>query len=211
MYIYLDESYNLKDRRKPQFISINGFMTVPIKKALKRWKEYRRRFAGKWRIHATDSVFEPLRKKSFHLVERHPEITVLSTIQIISEIPAGRNSSYYKKEKLNFDKVYEDMLRTLFEHLQLDAYKEVVITVDNRKTKEGMLGKQKLQEHLLGYLAEYYPSTRVEFRFVPSASDILLEVADFISNTFYRHYIGQEVDFVERVKSKTIQLKNPLK
>ena len=28
MYIYLDESYNLKDRKKKQFISINGFAVL---------------------------------------------------------------------------------------------------------------------------------------------------------------------------------------
>ena len=28
MYIYLDESYNIKDREKKQFISINGFAVL---------------------------------------------------------------------------------------------------------------------------------------------------------------------------------------
>lgn len=44
MYIYLDESYNLKDRTKKQFISINGFETTAIKRIWKRWKTYRSDF-----------------------------------------------------------------------------------------------------------------------------------------------------------------------
>lgn len=159
MYIYLDESYNLKDRDKPQFISINGFMIVPIKKVWKRWREYRRPFAGKWRIHA---------------------------------------------------KVYEDMLKYLFARIQLNAYTSVSITIDNRKTKAGILGKQQLQQHLLTYLAEYYPRTKAMFNLVPSSSSILLEIADFISNTFYKQYIGQDIPLLQEL-SKIIVLKNPLK
>ena len=68
MYIYLDESYNLKDRSKKQFISINGFKTTAVKQIWKRWKIYRRRFISKARIHATDKRFEPLREKSLDLI-----------------------------------------------------------------------------------------------------------------------------------------------
>lgn len=210
MYIFLDESYNLKDRSKPQFVSINGFMTVPVKKVWKRWREHRRKFAGKWRIHATDIVFEPLREKTFRLVEQSPDITLLSVVQAIPAIPARKGNPYWQKGKLNFDKVYEDMLKSLFDRIQLSAYTAVRVTIDNRKTREGMLGKQRLQEHILAYLAQYYPSTHVTFRFVPSTSEILLEIADFVSNTFYKKYAGQEVSMLEHLKGKTIVLENPL-
>mgnify|MGYP003394223647 CR=1 FL=1 len=211
MYIFLDESYNLKDRYKPQLISINGFMTVPVKKVWKQWREYRRKFAGRWRIHATDAVFEPLREKVLHLMQLSPDITLVSVLQMIPDIPAGNESPYYRKGKLHFDKVYEDMLKSLFNRLQLGAYTSVTITVDSRKVKYGALGKKRTQEHILAYLTEYYPTTRITFRIAPSTSDVLLEVADFVSNTFYKHYTGQEIPALQQLEGKTIALKNPLK
>ena len=38
MYIYLDESYNLNDKSKKQFISINGFSVLDEKGLFKKWK-----------------------------------------------------------------------------------------------------------------------------------------------------------------------------
>jgi len=38
----------------------------------------------------------------------------------------------------------------------------------------------------------------------------LIEIADFISNTFYKEYIGQKMDSLEKLKAKTIEIKNPL-
>ena len=70
MHIFLDESYNLKDRTKPQFVSINGFKTIDVQKLWKRWKNYRIPFVGKSRIHASDRLFEPLRAKCLKLINR---------------------------------------------------------------------------------------------------------------------------------------------
>ena len=185
-------------------------MTVPVKKVWKRWREQRRKFVGKWRIHATDHVFEPLREKAFRVVEQNPDIILLSAVQHISAIPVRTDAPYWKKGKLNFDKVYEDMVKSIFDRVQLQAYTAVTVTIDDRKTKEGILGKQKIQEHILAYVTQYYPSTQVTFRFVPSSSEILLEMADFISNSFYKKYTGQEIAALDRLKVKTIVLENPL-
>ena len=97
MYIFLDESYNLKNRSKLQFISINGFKVINVKKIWKRWKIYRRKFISKARIHATDKRFEPLREKSLSLIYSSPDTTLLTIFQIIQEIPVGKTSPYYKK------------------------------------------------------------------------------------------------------------------
>ena len=40
MYIYLDESYNLKDRDKKQFVSVNGFMVADVRFLFKNEFEY---------------------------------------------------------------------------------------------------------------------------------------------------------------------------
>jgi len=210
MYIFLDESYNLRDRTKPQFISVNGFKTTDIKQIHKHWKIYRRRFISKARIHATDKRFESLREKCLNLIYFSQDTSFITVFQTIREIPADKASFYYKKDKLNFEKVYEDLVKALLDKLNLREYKKVVINIDSRKHKEGMLGKKKFQENVLFYLNECYPNTIFCFRILPSTSNILLEIADFISNTFYKYYIGQRIKLLEKLKVKTIQIKNPL-
>ena len=211
MYIFLDESYNLKDRTKPQFISINGFRTTAPKQIWKRWKIYRRRFISKARIHATDKRFEPLRKKGLDLIYSSPEVTLLTVFQSVQEIPKDKSNSYYKKDRLDFEEVYEDMLKTLLDEMSLREYKKVVINIDSRRHKGGILGKKRFQENILFYLEQCYPNTIFRFEILPSSSNILIEVADFISNTFYKKYIGQKIVSLEKLEVKTIEIKNPLK
>lgn len=210
MYIFLDESYNLKNRTKPQFISISGFKTTAVKRIWKRWKLYRRGFINKARIHATDKRFEPLREKSLDLIYSSPETTLLTVVQILQEIPVGKESPYYKKDKLDFEKVYEDILKVLLDKLNLQEYRKVVINIDSRKHKGGILGKKKFQENILFYLKQCYPNAIFHFVILPSSSNILLEIADFISNSFYKQYINQKVSSSEKLEVKTIKIKNPL-
>lgn len=210
MYIFLDESYNLKDRSKVQFISINGFETTGPKRIWKRWKLYRRRFISKARIHATDKRFEPLREKSLDLIYSLPDATFLTVFQTLQEIPADKDSPYYRKGKLDFEKVYEDIFKTLLDKLNLQEYKRVVINIESRKHKGGILGKKRFQENILSYLKQCYPNTIFHFEILPSSSNILIEVADFVSNTFYRAHIGQKIKSLEKLKVKSIEIKNPL-
>lgn len=209
MYIFLDESYNLKNRTKPQFISINGFESREVKKVWKRWKIYRRSFVGKARIHATDRKFEPLRQRALQLIFS-TDSKLLTAFQLIQAIPVKKFSPYYQKGKLNFEKVYEELLKALLDKLNLQEYKKVTITIDSRKHKKGILGKKEFQENILSFLKEYYPGTIFQFIPQPSHSNILLEIADFISNSFYKSYLGQKVSALEKLKSKTITIKNPL-
>ena len=205
MYIYLDESYNLKDRTKLQFLSISGFKTTNIKPIWKHWKVCRQKYLGKSRIHGTDKYFEDLREKSLRLLNR-PEVSLMTIFQIIQEIP----SDYFVKGKLNFDKIYLELIKIIFGKLDLQEYKKVTIIVDNRKYKFGALGKKKIQNDLLFYLQSYYQDIIFNFKMQPSATDILLEVTDFVSNSFYKQYLGQQINGLEKMKNKTIQIKNPL-
>ncbi|MBU4338137.1 DUF3800 domain-containing protein [Patescibacteria group bacterium] len=210
MYIFLDESYNLKDRTKLQFVSINGFETTAIKRIWKRWKTYRCEFVSKARIHATDRRFDLLREKALNLLYNSPESNLLTVFQVIQEIPVDKNSLYFKKGKLNFEAIYEDILKALLNRLNLQEYKKVVISIDSRKHKNGILGKSQFRENILAYLKSRFPNTFFQFDILPSSSNILLEVADFISNTFYKQYVGQKNEVLEKLKIKTIQIKNPL-
>jgi len=211
MYIFLDESYNLKDRTKPQFISINGFKTTAVKQIWKRWKIYRLPFVGKSRIHASDRLFEPLRAKCLKLLNVHPDITLFTAIQEIRMIPIKGDVVYYgKKGRLLFDKVYANILKELLREMNLNVYKKVSIIVDSRKHKRGVLGKKQFQNNMKYFLKNWYPNTISNFDMQPSTSNILLEIADFISNSFYRQYLGQEILPLKSLEGKILKLKNPL-
>ena len=210
MYIYLDESYNLKDRKKKQFISINGFAVLDERSLFKKWKECRYPFIRKRRIHAVDSVFNKLRLKTLKLIGR-PDLTLLSVFQIIQEIPFEKEKSYFRKNKLDFEKIYLDLLKVLFGKLKLEEYKSIKIIVDSRKHKGGLLAKETFKKEIRNFLKEKYPKTKTEFKIQPSTTDILLEFADFISNIFYRAYIKNDEKFFENLRFKMVQIKNPLK
>jgi len=119
MYIFLDESYNLQNRNKKQFISINGFSVLDEKRLFKRWNEYRKPFAKtKRRIHAKEKFFNELRLKALKLIKRN-DLTLLSVFQVAQEIPFKQNDFYFYKGKLNFDKLYFDLVIKLLDELNL--------------------------------------------------------------------------------------------
>jgi len=209
MYIYLDESYNLKDRTKPQFISINGFTVLDERSLFKKWKEYRSPFIGKRRIHARDSAFNKLRLKALKLLPR-PDLTLLTVFQVIQKVPFQKEKDYFHKNKLNFERIYSDLLKILFYKLKLEEYKQIKIIVDSRKYKGGVLAKKIFRKEIEDFLKRKYPQTKIEFKIQPSSTDILLEFADFISNIFYRAYIKEDIEFFENLQFKMIQIKNPL-
>lgn len=210
MFIYLDESYNLKDRDKLQFISINGFAVLNSKSLFKKWKEYRYDFLSKRRrIHASDSHFILLRKEALKLMSRS-DVTLLTAFQIIQQIPRESNKKYFSQGKLDFEKIYSELLKHLFVRMQLGEYKEVKIVIDSRKHKNGLLGKKEFQKEMEHFLRQDFIKTKSEFKPQPSSSDILLELADFLSNIFYRAYLKDDQDFFEELRGKLLQIKNPL-
>ena len=210
MYIYLDESYNLKDRSKKQFISINGFAVLDERNLFKKWKEYRYPFVGKRRIHANDSTFNDLRIKTLKLIGR-PDLSLLSVFQIVQDISFEKEKKYFYKNKFNFDKIYFDLLKALFAKLKFDEYRNIKIIVDSRKCKGGLLARQAFKKDISCFLADKHPQTNIKFKIQSSSTDVLLEFADFISNIFYRAYIEDDEKFFENLKFRMVQIKNPLK
>ncbi len=211
MYIYLDESYNLKNRNKKQFISINGFMVLNEKSLFKKWKDCRKPFLFKnIRIHANNKIFNKLRAKALKIVNR-PDLTLLSSFQVLQEISFKKNSIYFYRGKLNFDKIYFDLIIKLFQELNLGEYRNIKIVIDSRKYRSGVLGKKNFKQEIKKFLRTQHRQVNFEFKMQPSTTDILLELADFISNIFYRVYINDDKQFFEDLRCKIIQIKNPLK
>ena len=139
------------------------------------------------------------------------DLTLLSSFQILQEISFQKNSIYFYKGKLNFDKIYLDLIIELLKKLNLEEYRKVKIIIDNRKHKNGILGKKSFEREITHFLRTGYKQVKFEFKIQPSSTDILLELADFISNIFYRAYVKDDKQFFEDLRFKTIQIKNPLK
>lgn len=210
MYIYLDESYNLKDRNKKQFISINEFMVLDEKPLFKEWKKIRRPFAKKKRrIHAADSYYDALRPKALEIINKKADLNIVSVFQVLQEIPAG--GGYWNKKRLNFDKICQELVKHLMKNLNLDEYRFAKVNIDSRKYKSGALGKVKFKRGIIDCVRENYPGLKIELSIQPSTGDVLIELADFISNILYRAYIDDDIGFMDEYKYKIIQIKNPLK
>lgn len=60
------------------------------------------------------------------------------------------------------------------------------------------------------FLKNKFSGTRCSFLPTPSYLDILVELADFVSNTFYKAYQQDENKLFNELGFKLIQIKNPL-
>jgi len=206
MNIYLDESYNLQRERGKMFISINGFSVLNTDILRKRWKHVRKPFTKhKRRIHATDPFFDELRIKSISLLNS-ADVDILSVFQLVQEIPY----KYFDKYGLDFDGIYAELLKTLFKRLSLQEYKRVKIIIDSRKHPGGVSGARLFQRDMDDFLQNEFAGTECSFLPTPSYLDVLVELADFVSNTFYRAYQLEKQDIFNQLGYKLIQIKNPL-
>ncbi len=206
MNIYLDESYNVQKSKGKLFISINGFSVLNDQILRKRWKVIRKdHVKSKRRIHATDSYFEKLREKSIHLLCRH-DVNILSVFQLVQELPF----SYFDNKKMKFDTVYENLLKKLFTEMSLSNYQKVRIIIDARKHEGGKLAEKKFKKEIEEFLKKEFTTTYSIYKTVHSYQDVLVELADFVSNTFYKEYQNNEKHVFEKIDSRLIQIKNPL-
>jgi len=207
MNIYLDESYNFQKNKGKQFLSINGFAVLNDKVLRKRWRQIRRQYTGRYRIHANDQRFKELRKKSSNLLSRR-DLTVISVFQLIKTIPPGKN---FWSEKINFEEVYLALVISALDKLELNEYRKVRLIIDARAHKGGLLGKNMFLSQLENYMLNNFIDTKSEVKLIPSHRDILLELADFASNTFYRAYQSEDFRIFDQFEINLIQIKDPLK
>lgn len=206
MNIYLDESYNLQKSKGKMFISINGFAVLDDRALRKRWKIARKEYVKfKRRIHATDSQFEKLREKSIKLLGRH-DVNILSVFQLTQEL----SFNYFDDDKIKFDSVYADLLKKLFLEMSLGGYQKVRIIIDARKHEGGKLAEIKFQKEIDKFLKKEFSNTRCVYKATHSYLDILVELADFVSNTFYKEYQTDSSHIFEDIEFRLIQIKNPL-
>lgn len=101
-------------------------------------------------------------------------------------------------------------LRKRWKQLKLQEYKNVKIIIDSRKHLGGALGAYRFQHEIEQFLKKEFSGTHCLFLPTPSYLDILVELADFVSNTFYKSYQKNDQDIFNKLEHKLIQIKNPL-
>ena len=138
------------------------------------------------------------------MLGRH-DINIISVFQLSKTIPYN-----YFEDKIRFDQVYAELLKKLFDELSFDEFKQVKIVIDSRKIKGGVLGEKKFRKDIEDFLSNKFPTTCCEFKPTPSYFDVLLELADFVSNTFYKEYQQDSDHIFEKLGFRLIQIKNPL-
>ena len=63
---------------------------------------------------------------------------------------------------------------------------------------------------LENFLKDQFSSTNCIYKATPSYLDVLVELADFVSNTFYKEYQADSNHIFEDIGFRLIQIKNPL-
>ena len=188
------------------FISINGFAILDDKILRRRWRAVRNLYnKSKRRIHATDSHFRDLREKSIKLLGRH-NVSIISVFQLIQEIPY----EFFDKDGVKLDVVYGELLKKLFFEISLEKYQKVRIIIDAQKHKGGRLAEQRFCKDMKIFLEYEFLGIDCEFKQVASYVDVLLELADFVSNTLYKEYQKDSKHVFQELGLKFIQIKNPL-
>lgn len=207
MNIYIDESYNLQKGKGKQFISINGFaVSVKDEKSLRRsWREVRKQYADKGRIHAHDSRFENLRQPSIRVLAEYQK-GIFSAFQLINKLPY----TYFGEDGMHFNTVYNELLKKLLDSVLPNYHPKIRIIIDTRKFKGGENAKEKSMTSIRSYVNRKFPNTQCEFEMTPSYLDILVELADFVSNSFYKEYLLGTDIISKKMGSQITQIGNPL-
>jgi len=162
------------------FVSINGFAVLNDGVLRKRWKMMRKEYAKS--------------KRRIHATDSHQELPF----------------NYFDNEKMKFDSVYADLLKKLFIEMSLEEYQKVRIIIDARKHEGGKLAEKKFQKEIDKFLKNEFSNTHCVYKAVHSYLDVLVELADFVSNTFYKEYQTESNHIFENIGFRLIQIKNPL-
>lgn len=191
MYIYLDETFNLKKGTKNQFLAIAGYSTENPRSLVKIFAQVKKsklpnRLSNS-EIKSTDRIAEKLVKPFLFPQIAQTDISIYCNLQHKNSLP----SRYYRKDKLNYDQLYLDLLfDLLIKRWQYQDSEIIIMTLDTFKTKK--IDKSKIIKHLKEDLKKKYPKKNFQINFESSASSLNLQLADFICSVFYDKVLGNK-------------------
>jgi len=186
-YIYLDEAYNLTPGAKNQLIVLGGFGTSEPKKIVKAYKQIRK-FALKRRqigaeIKSSDRLaIKRLIPQVFKMLSGF-DVVVYVIRQDKRIIPF----EYWEQDKLNYEKLYLALLiRLLRDEWNLKEQAQVSVILDTFKTKN--ITKDEMIKHTRLAFKQKYSDKFFKIRFMDSAVDFNLQIADFIVGSFFKSF-----------------------
>jgi len=207
-YIYIDETYNLREGSQNQFLAIAGFGTENTRKIAKLYKILKNRILSKKKqgieIKSTDRLAEKqLRPQLFKRLQQN-DLEIYAVYQYKNQLPFR----YFRKNKLLYEQFYLNLLVHLFiKKWQFSNQKQIMITLDNFKTKN--ISKEKMIFYLAQRLEEKYPQKRFSIQFADSAKLLALQIADQICGIFYQAFTNKSKANFGELGSTIIS--NPLK
>jgi len=209
MYIYLDETFNLKKGSKNQFLAIAGFSPSKPKDLAKRFNTLKRlklpRSYRNIEVKSTDRITNKSFKPTLLKQIAQRDIEIYCNIQFKNQLPL----KYFRQNKLDYDLLYLDLLTDLLaQRWRYDDNKVIIITLDTFQTKR--IDKGNIIHLLRMDLVKRYPSKHFTIYFETSADYPNLQIADFICGAFSDDILGSSINKA-LLSSKIIKItKNPL-
>ncbi len=182
-YIHIDEAYNLNPKAKHQLIVVGGFGTTDPKKIAKAYKRIRKHILTKRQlkteIKSSDKIaVQKLIPRVFKALQG---LDIL--IYVIRQDKRFIPFKYFEKDKLNYEKLYLDLvIKLLRDEWNLEKHDSVSIMADYFKTKIN------LPEKILNGLKQKYPNKNFGIQFADSQKNTNLQIADFIVSSFFKSF-----------------------
>ncbi len=209
MYIYLDESFNLKKGEKNQFLIIAGFATQNPKKIAQIYKRIKKHTLPKklvnQEIKSTNPVGNRALKPRLFSELNKTDIQIYAIYQLKNQL----SRHYFHKEKLLYDKLYTDLLSYLLlnEWSYFDD-KIVIVTMDSFSSSK--IKKGDIINSLKEKLENKYSGKKFFISFEDSAKFLTLQLADHFCGVFYQ-LLQENQTWFKMIKPKLRKIvSNPL-
>jgi len=210
MYIYIDETCELTKGHKSQFMALAGFAVANPTESVRLYKKLKKKSLPKKavpkEIKSTNSLSDLYIIPKLLAVEYSiPNIEIGVAMQEKRELGQG----YYFKGKLNYDKLYLNLVKTLLLNTWKYVDKEVVIvTLDTLTTKR--ISKQNISETIKTELKLKNPNVNFDVRFGTSEIENL-QLADQICGIVHKKVFGKVAYFNKMKKVYPVKfVRNPL-
>ncbi|HEX9722450.1 MAG TPA: DUF3800 domain-containing protein [Candidatus Paceibacterota bacterium] len=208
MYIYLDESFQLKRGTENQFLIIAGFATSDPARIAKVFNRIKKHTLPKKLITREIKSTNPLADRAFKpklFRELQAEdVQIYAITQIKHQLP----HDYFAKDQLLYDKLYLDLLKILLVN-EWDYHDEEIVVTTMDTYRPRLLKRGDIISVLQSELAQKYPDKHFRIQF--QTSELLnLQLADHICGVFYQLMQNNQKWF-EMIKPKLKKIvANPL-
>ncbi len=198
MYIYIDETFQLKTGTRGQFMAIGGFSVMDSEASAKSYKKLKKKCLPKKsnfkEVKSTNSFSElyilPRLLKREHMIKD-------IEIGIVKQQKSNLRQDYFRGNLLNYDKLYLDLVKHLLSCAWNYIDKDItIITLDTFKTKT--INKADIAGTIQAELKLRNPGVNFNVRFADSVMENL-QLADQICGIVYKEHVHGK-DYLTNLK-----------